>query len=107
MNELNITKKIDLRDRKITNLEEQVKQLTLENQLLKRQTEGMDELRKYYIDRIEEIADLKKTYEDGIAEIKQLKEDYKTAAYEIKRVKNTYAKKFKNLDKSYEDIKNS
>lgn len=96
---MNLKRKNEMQERRISSLQKQVDKLTKENESLRSQnTELSDEVAHY---RVQEqmIEELRQELSKDITEIAIVREQYQLAAHEARKIKKEYTNKFKQLIK--------
>lgn len=96
---MNLKRKNEMLERRISSLQKQVDRLTKDNEKLQSaNAELSDEVARYEIQK-QMIEELRQELADGISEVCTVREQYKLAAHEARKSQKEYTKKFKQLIK--------
>lgn len=94
---MNLTRKIEMQERRITSLQNQNERLKKDNSNLKSENEMLSNKIVAYEYQLTSIEDIRKEYLNGIDELKEIQKNYQQVIYDARRSKQQYIKKCKQL----------
>lgn len=94
---MNFKRKTELQERRISNLQKQINNLTKENEKLRSMNSELSDKVSQYEVQNQMIEELRQELTDGISEVRTVKEQYKLAIHEALKTKKEYTQKFKQL----------
>lgn len=94
---MNLKRKTEMQERRITALQEQIEKITKENEALRSKNQELSDKEAHYRVRIDMVDELRREFADSIAEMNTVKEQYQQLIYEARQMKKEYSKKFKPL----------
>lgn len=96
---MNLKRKTEMQERRITSLQKQIEKLTKENEALRAKNQELSDKEARYQVQLDMVDELRREFTEGIAEMNTVKEQYQQAIYEARQMKKDFTKKVKPLIK--------
>lgn len=96
---MNLKRKTEMQERRISSLQNQIDKLTKENEALRSKNQELSDKEARYQVQLNMVDELRREFTDSITEMNTVKEQYQQAIYEARQMKKDFAKKFKPLIK--------
>lgn len=94
---MNLKRKTEMQERRISSLQKQIDKLTKENEALRSKNQELSDKEARYQVQLNMVDELRREFTDSITEMNTVKEQYQQAIYEARQMKKDFAKKFKPL----------
>lgn len=94
---MNLKRKVEMQERHITALQNQIERLKKDNNNLRQKNEMLNGKIAVYESQTKSIEDVREDYLANLDELKGLQEKYQQAIYDAQCVKEKYEQKFKQL----------
>lgn len=95
--EMNLSRKVDMQERRICSMQKQIDRLKTENEVLQHKNQELLDKELRYKTQLDAFEEIKREYSENIAEVNAIKEQYRQAVYEANQMKKKYAKSFRLL----------
>lgn len=101
---MNLKRKTEMQERRISSMQKQIDKLTKENETLRSKNQELLDKEARYQVQLDMVDELRREFTSGIAEMNTVKEQYQQAIYEARQMKKDFSKKFKPLIKQFKSF---